>query len=132
MSKEMIVTFPGGKRVAAAYAGFEIMTDQSVKNGGQASAPEPYDLFLASLCTCAGIYVLSFCDKRGIPHDEVRLVQRWERDAKGKIVTITLDIELPPSFPDKYRSALIRSATQCSVKKTIDDPPEFVVQTVAV
>ena len=127
---EMIVTFPGGKRVAASYGAFEIATDQSVKGGGEASAPEPYDLFLASLATCAGIYVLGFCSKRGIPHDKVRVVQRWHRGTDGKIHTISLDIEVPEDFPSKYHGALVRAANQCAVKKTIESPPEFVIETV--
>lgn len=131
MSKEITVTFPGGKRVTATYDGFEIVTDQSLKNGGQASAPEPFDLFLASLATCAGIYVLGFCQKRNIPHDGIRLVQSFVRDEKTKrLTTMRITIEVPADFPEKYRPALIRAAELCAVKKTIEDPPEFVVETV--
>ena len=130
MSNEMTVNFPGGKRVTAAYNSFEIATDQSEKDGGEGSVPEPFDLFLASLVTCAGIYVLSFCQKRNIPHESVRLIQSWERDEKTRrLTTIRIIIEVPPNFPDKYHKALVRAASQCSVKKTIEDPPEFVVET---
>lgn len=131
MSQEMQVRFPGGRQVLASYNGFEIATDQSQDSGGNALAPEPFDLFLASLATCAGYYVLKFCEQREIPLDGIELVQRWERDAKRKITTIGIDIKVPDAFPDKYRKALERAAHQCSVKKTILDPPEFVVQTVA-
>jgi ribosomal protein S12 methylthiotransferase accessory factor len=130
MSNQMIVSFPGGKQVTASYNGFAINTDQSIKRGGQASAPEPYDLFLASLATCAGIYVLSFCENRGISHEGVRLEQSWERSKEGKIVTIKIDIKVPPSFPEKYHQALVRAASQCAVKKTFENPPEVVTTTV--
>ena len=131
-SKSMTVSFPGGKRVDASYDGFLIQTDQDTDSGGDASAPEPFDYFLASLATCAGIYVLGFCQKRGIPHDGINLVQSWERDEKSKrLTTIRIAIEVPPDFPDKYRDALVRVASQCSVKKTIENPPEFTVETVA-
>jgi ribosomal protein S12 methylthiotransferase accessory factor len=129
MSDEMIVSFDGGKKVRASYGDFEIMTDQSVKNGGGASAPEPYDLFLASLANCAGVYVLGFCDKRGIPTDGIQLVESWQRDSKGRIETIRIDIEVPDDFPEKYRDALVRVANQCAVKKTLENPPEFQVET---
>ncbi|MBW2050564.1 MAG: osmotically inducible protein OsmC, partial [Deltaproteobacteria bacterium] len=49
------VSFPGGKRVDAQIGGFTIKTDQSRDNGGDESAPEPFQLFLASIATCAGI-----------------------------------------------------------------------------
>jgi len=130
-SNTMTVAFPGGKRVDATYGKFKIATDQAVDSGGDASAPEPFDHFLASLATCAGIYVLSFCQKRDIPHKDVRLVQSWDRDEKSRqIETIRISIEVPPDFPDKYHAALVRAASQCSVKKTLENPPEFVVETI--
>jgi ribosomal protein S12 methylthiotransferase accessory factor len=126
----MTVSFPGGKRVNASYNGFEVATDQAVDSGGDGSAPEPFELFLASLATCAGIYVLGFCQKRNIPHEGVRLVQSWERDEKTRRLTcIRIDIEVPPDFPGKYHDALVRAASLCTVKKTIESPPDFVVET---
>jgi putative redox protein len=130
MSDEMTVTFPGGKRVDATFDGFRVETDQSEKNGGQATAPEPFALFLASLATCAGIYVLGFCQNRDIPTDGIRLVQRLERDSEGKIETIGIRIEVPPAFPDKYHEALVRVAAKCAVKKTMESPPRFAIETV--
>ena len=130
MADEITVTYPGGKRVDAAFDGFRVETDQSEKNGGAGAAPEPFELFLASLATCAGIYVLSFCQNRNIPTDGVRLVQQLERDAEGKILTITIRIEVPPAFPEKYHEALVRVAAKCAVKKTIESPPIFAIETV--
>jgi len=127
----MQVTFPGGKRVNATYGKFEIATDQDVDSGGEGSMPEPFDYFLSSLATCAGIYVLGFCQKREIPHDGIRLTQTWERDEKTKRLTdIRIQIEVPTDFPEKYHAALVRVANQCAVKKTLEDPPTFDVQTV--
>jgi ribosomal protein S12 methylthiotransferase accessory factor len=132
MADEMIVTFPGGRRVNTAFDGFEVETDQSVEHGGEASAPEPYDLFLASLAACAGAYVVGFCGNREIPMEQVRLVQKWDRDKDGRLCTVSLRIEVPEDFPEKYHEALIRVANKCSVKKTMEDPPEFEIETVVV
>ena len=133
MSSQMTVTFPGGKKVDASYNGFTIATDQAVDSGGDGAAPEPFDYFLSSIATCAGIYVLGFCQKRELPFEDVRIVQSWERDDEGKrIATIRINIEVPPDFPEKYHKALIRVANQCSVKKTLENPPDFIVETVAV
>lgn len=130
MGNQMTVTFPGGKCVNATFDGFEIATDQSQKNGGGGAYPEPFQYFLASLATCAGIYVLGFCQKRNIPQDGIRLHQSWDRDEKTKQLTaVNISIEVPADFPEKYHSALIRAASQCAVKKTIESPPEFHVET---
>jgi len=130
MKNRMTVKLAGGKRVTASYNGFEIETDQSPKYGGEGSAPEPYDLFLASLATCGGAYVAGFCDRRGIPYQDIRLVQTWERDEKGRVVGIELTVEVPEGFPERYRPALVRAVGQCAVKRTLEDPPELRVKTV--
>jgi len=132
-SNTMTVSFPGGKRVNASYEGFEIATDQDTDSGGDGSAPEPFDYFLASLATCAGIYVLGFCQKRDIPYDGISLKQSWEREEKtNRLAAVHISIEVPTGFPDKYHNALVRAASQCSVKKTLESPPDFIVETVTV
>jgi ribosomal protein S12 methylthiotransferase accessory factor len=121
----MEIRFAGGRRVNASYDGFEIATDQSVKNGGEASAPEPFDLFLASIGTCAGWYVLAFCLNRSIPTDGIGLVQTWERDDRKRLTGVRLEIRVPPEFPEKYHAALVRAANQCTVKRTLEASPRF-------
>ena len=130
MSMEMKVEFTGGKRVDVSWGDLVVKTDQSVKAGGDGSAPEPYAYFLASLGACAGIYVLGFCESRSIPVQGISLTQKMEWEEKGGLKTIGLDIHVPKDFPEKYRSALVRVADQCAVKRTILNPPEFKIETV--
>ena len=128
---EMTVTFPGGARVDARLGSHIIRTDQPVRGGGNDSAPAPFSLFLASIGTCAGIYVLGFCNKRGVSTDGIQIVQRMVPDMRtGLIGRIELDIKVPPEFPEKYHEALIRAASQCAVKKHLENPPAFDVRTV--
>jgi ribosomal protein S12 methylthiotransferase accessory factor len=108
-----------------------VRTDQPPQGGGEASAPTPFATFLASIGTCAGIYVLGFCRQRQLPTDGIRIVQRLDVDrTTGMVATISLEIHVPPSFPEKYHAALIRSAEQCAVKKHMETPPRFEVTTV--
>lgn len=126
----MEITFEGGKIVTAHSHGHIIKTDQPVRNGGQDSAPSPFELFLASIGTCAGIYVKSFCDNRSIPTDKITIIQSAEYDEEsGLPVNIKLDIKLPADFPEKYKEAVISVAELCKVKKTMDSPPVFEVIT---
>jgi len=125
----MTVSFPGGKRVDAEYGGFTIRTDQTPQGGGEGSAPQPFDLFLASIATCAGIYVKGYCDTRGIPTEDLGLEMHIERDhEQHRIGKLVLDIKLPAGFPEKHREAVIRAADLCSVKKHILNPPAFEVR----
>ena len=125
---EMTISFPGGARVDAQFGHFTVKTDQPAHGGGDDSAPTPFATFLASLGTCAGIYVLGFCRQRGIPTDGITLTQRMEVDPfTGMVRKVLLDINLPPSFPEKYKAAVIRSAEQCAVKKHFEQPPAIQV-----
>jgi putative redox protein len=131
MASEMTVTFPGGKRVDTRIGDHVIRTDQPVSNGGEDSAPSPFNLFLAAIGTCAGIYVAGFCQKRGIPTEGVSIRQRNHVDSEtGVLARVELDIEVPESFPERYREALVRVADQCAVKKAIQAQPVFEVRTV--
>ncbi|MEI8033613.1 MAG: OsmC family protein [Chlorobiaceae bacterium] len=131
MNSEMIVSFAGGKKVNADFNGFTIQTDQQPYAGGEGTAPEPFTLFLASIGTCAGIFVLSFCQSRGIPTDGIRIVQSHTARESGRgIGKIDLSIELPREFPEKYMEAVVSAANLCAVKRHIQDPPEFSVTTV--
>jgi ribosomal protein S12 methylthiotransferase accessory factor len=127
---EMVIDFPGGARVDAHFGPYTVRTDQPYRGGGQDSAPTPFATFLASVGTCAGIYVSGFCRQRGIPTDGIRLVQRLEvNPLNGMVGKILLDIQLPPDFPEKYKAAVIRSADQCAVKKHFEQPPQFEIST---
>ena len=130
---EMKISFPGGKKVNAEFDGMTVETDQPVKVGGDGTAPPPYQLFLASIGTCAGIYVLSFCQERKISTEGLEITQRMEF-AQGltggtRLGRIVLEIRLPEGFPEKYVKAVEKVAGGCAVKKTILDPPEFEIRT---
>jgi len=127
----MEITFPGGVRVNAQYNGFDITTDQPEKNGGENSAPSPFDLFLVSLGTCAGFYALRFCQQRELATDGMRLSLITERNPETKrLDRIEITLNLPDGFPEKYRGAIVRATDQCAVKKVLVDPPEIELVTV--
>jgi len=123
---DMRIYFPGGKKVNAEFAGFTHQTDQRVKTGGEGSAPPPFDLFLASLGTCAGIYILGFCQQRGISTENIEILQRMQANPATRLIEkIEMEIMLPGDFPEKYRQALIQSAQLCAVKKHLENSPQF-------
>lgn len=122
---EMEIVFPGGARVDALMGNMRIVTNQD------GSAPAPFGLFLASIGTCAGIYVLSFCQHRGLSTEGIKIVQRLHSNPMTRMIEqVDLDIVVPPDFPEKYYDALIRSADQCAVKKHLEQAPRFEVKTV--
>jgi putative redox protein len=123
---EITIDFPGGARVDAHFGGFVVPTDQPPTAGGEGSAPTPFATFLSTIGTCAGIYVLGFCQQRGIPTAGLRLVERTSTDPVTHLVTdVEVTIELPEAFPARYADAVVRAAEQCAVKKHFEHPPEI-------
>lgn len=127
---KMDITFPGGAAVDASFRGFTVRTDQPERAGGEGSAPAPFDLFLTSLGTCAGYYVVRFLQSRELSTEGLRMTLEPVRDPDTRrLTTIRMGVELPEDFPDKYRRAIQRAVDQCAVKKVMEDPPDFEVWT---
>ena len=125
---KMDILFAGQKKVTACYDGFTIFTDQPIEDGGENSAPSPFDFFVSSIGTCAGYYVLSFCELREIPLKDIKLsLDAKYNDDAHRLESVQLKLHLPSSFPAKYKKAMVRTVEQCSVKKAILDPPEFLI-----
>lgn len=125
------VFFEEGAKVNARMGKHVVKTDQKEHGGGEDSAPAPFDYFLVSLATCAGIYVKVFCKKRGIDSSGIRIYQHHHNDPQTRKLTgIDIEIVLPDEFPEKYREAVIKAADQCAVKRALKDPPEIAVRAV--
>lgn len=125
------VSFPGGLVVAATAKGHTVRTDQPAGAGGTDTAMPPFDLFLASLATCAGYYALRFCQERGLSTEGLGLTLEPIRDPEGKrVATIRMELRTPEGFPEKYRQAILRAADHCAVKRHIVEPPRFEIEIV--
>jgi putative redox protein len=128
---EISVSFGGGLVVDAAIDNHVVRTDQRKEDGGGGTAPSPSQYFLASIAACAGYYVMEFCTKRDIPTDGISVVMKTNRNEKTRLLDPTvIEIKLPPEFPEKYESAVVRAANQCWVKKQIHAGMEFETKTV--
>ena len=130
--ESIAVSFTGGKRIQAKVGDYSIQTDQPVKYGGEASAPAPFDLFLASLATCAGIYAWNFCESRKLSTQGIDLRMDCESDKKKKmVVKVSFRLTLPEGFPEKYRSGIVRAMELCAVKRHMQEAPEFSIELVS-
>ena len=126
MEMKFEITFVENKKVNAHYRGFTISTDQPATLGGDNTAPSPFELFLASIGTCAGFYVAAFCQSRSIATDNITITQTVIRNDETRMAEkILIDVHLPPDFPEKYKDAVIKTAESCIVKKHLAQPPEI-------
>ena len=122
----MKIYFEKSKQVLADTGEHIVKTDQPEMAGGDNEAAAPFNLFLASLGTCAGIFIKNFCDQRGIDASEITLDQKVNfHPIKRMIDRIIMKINVPADFPEKYDNALIKSAEQCAVKRHLHSDIEM-------
>ena len=130
-NQDIKVTFGEGLVVQAECRGHLITTDQPLAAGGSDSAPTPFELFLTSIATCAGFYVLAFLKQRQLSAEGIYLTMSTERSPESRLVkNIKLEIHLPESFPDKYREAVAKAADQCTVKAHLEQPPSIEIRAI--
>jgi putative redox protein len=128
MDMEMEIRFPGGKKVEARFDNLTVITDQPREDGGEGSAPSPFDLFLASIGTCTGYYVLSFCQKNNIPTEHIRLTASMDWNPQKHLVEhVDIKIHVPADFPEKYKTAVVKAADVCTVKRHLHNPPTITI-----
>jgi len=101
---DFIVKLEGGKRVSTQIGDHQIMTDQPAKHGGDdcAPAPAPCDLLVASIGTCAGFYVQSYCQSKGIDWTGIDITLTLKRDLETKKISgFVTTIHVPEGLPKK-------------------------------
>ncbi len=114
------ITFPGNKKVNVAFSNHEIRTDQSKKNGGDETAPEPFDVFVGSIGACAGIYAKSFCDTRKLSTEGMYIfVDVVLKKGQKLMEKISITLHVNQQFPEKYIKSVIKAMDFCAVKNQL-------------
>lgn len=128
---EIKVNFLDKLRLEAKFDDFTVIADQPIRYKGDGSAPGPFDYFLASSALCAAYFVRLYCLSRDIPSDDIRVSQNNIVDPENRHKqTFKIQVELPESISDKDRQGILRSIERCTVKKAVQQGPEFVIEAV--
>ena len=129
---EIKVNFLDNLRLEAKFDDFTVITDQPIRYKGDGSAPSPFDYFLASSALCAAYFVRVYCLSRDIPTENIRLSQNNIVDPENRYNQIfQIQVELPESLSDKHRAGILRSIDRCTVKKVVQQGPDFKIESVA-
>lgn len=113
-------------KLEAQFDDFTIITDQPIRYKGDGTAPGPFDYFLASSALCAAYFVKLYCVTRDIPTQDIRVTQNNIIDPENRYNQIfDIQIELPESISEKDRKGILNSMERCTVKRVIQNQPEF-------
>lgn len=128
---EIKVNFLDNLRLEAKFDDFTVIADQPIRYKGDGSAPGPFDYFLASSALCAAYFVKLYCQTRDIPTDNIRLSQNNIVDPENRYAQIfKIQVELPADISEKDRLGILRSIDRCTVKKVVQQGPEFIIEEV--
>jgi ribosomal protein S12 methylthiotransferase accessory factor len=129
---EIKVNFLDKLRLEAKFDDFTVIADQPIRYKGDGSAPGPFDYFLASSALCAAYFVKLYCDTRNISTENIRLSQNNIVDPENRYQqTFKIQVELPADISAADRQGILRSIERCTVKKVVQEGPEFVIEEVA-
>ncbi|MFG0584057.1 OsmC domain/YcaO domain-containing protein [Pseudomonas sp. zjy_9] len=128
---EIKVNFLDNLRLEAKFDDFTVIADQPIRYKGDGSAPGPFDYFLASSALCAAYFVKLYCQTRDIPTEHIRLSQNNIVDPENRYAQIfKIQVELPADISEKDRQGILRSIDRCTVKKVVQQSPEFIIEEV--
>lgn len=129
---EIKVNFLDKLRLEAKFDDFTVVADQPIRYKGDGSAPGPFDYFLASSALCAAYFVKLYCDTRNISTENIRLSQNNIVDPENRYrQTFKIQVQLPADISAADRQGILRSIERCTVKKVVQEGPEFVIEEVA-
>jgi ribosomal protein S12 methylthiotransferase accessory factor len=129
---EIKVNFLDKLRLEAKFDDFTVIADQPIRYKGDGSAPGPFDYFLASSALCAAYFVKLYCNTRNIPTENIRLSQNNIVDPENRYKQIfKIQVELPEDISEKDRLGILRSIDRCTVKKVVQEGPDFIIEEVA-
>lgn len=121
---EVEVSFPSATRIQARSKDLTVEIGPPPDRGGDPSAYGPFDLLLCSLATCTGFQVLDFLQQRGLDTASAGVRVAAERGLESHLLErISIAIEVPEGFPDKYNDAIVRAAGLCFIKQQLGHRP---------
>jgi len=125
---DMTIEYAGGLKLVAHRRGHAVVTDQPESDGGENTAMTPTELFIASLATCAGFYVVTFAGRHDVPMEGMTIgVSYTYADRPRRIGSVDIRVKLPQPVDDHLRTSIQRAAEQCLVHNSLRQPPEVTI-----
>lgn len=121
------IKYISGKKFSAHNRAHSIIIDQPKEEAGQDEGLTPPELFVDSLGSCIGVYILAFCKNTGLNPAGMKIILEWEKadDKPARIKNINAKIELPNADVGLRKAALLKVAESCLIHETIKHQPEI-------
>lgn len=122
------ITYEGGRRFTSVFAETNtvIPSDQLPSSGGNGTAPEPFQLFLAALASCAAVYIQGYCDKRGIDWSGISLRMKGDwNDTRRLYDSIHFEVSSASGLPDATMALIEMAIRRSAVFRQVEHATTF-------
>ena len=112
------ISTESGLRHSIEIGEHQLHTDVPQALGGDASAPDPHDLFDAALGACKALTLMIYAKQRGLPLEslDVRVARDDSQERQGTY-RLAVELDLHGALNDEQRQQLLRIADKCPVHK---------------
>ena len=115
-----VVTHTTGTRFSIKIRSHEILVDQTLKGGGEDTAPTPIELLGAALGSCIAYYVNQFLTTRDLPASGMRVeVIQLKASNPSRVESFTVRLVLPEGIPEHLMPVIQRVIHTCPVHNTL-------------
>lgn len=120
MKSPTTVTHISGQKFAIQVRSHTIVVDQTIRGGGEDTAPTPLELLGASIGSCVAYYVRQFLETRHLPTGGLRVEVTQESAASpNRITDFSVRVELPQDVPPRLAALLSRVVEVCPAYNTL-------------
>jgi len=127
-SPEVVVRYENGTRFSATCDGYTVTTGKGDDGDTRRDGMTPSELFIASLGTCIGLYVASYCRHHGIPCQGMTVeLSRETARAPSRTTKVTAVIKLGAALSPQDAEAILHVARHCHVHESIEHGMEVAI-----
>ncbi|MFH9347958.1 OsmC family protein [Kitasatospora sp. NPDC017646] len=114
-----------GDLYAIGVRSHALAVDQPVDAGGADSAPTPVELCASALASCTAHYAGGYLDRHGLGRDGLHVTADYTmaQDRPARIASVSIEVTAP-DLPPEREAGLLAVVRHCTVKNTLDHPPD--------
>jgi putative redox protein len=128
---QVTVQHTTGMQFIATARTHKITVDLPESYRGNDTGPNPIELFIASLGSCIGVYVVSYLKAQSLPTAGLSVDITWEEEkSPARVGHIDAKITLPDGITPEQSVMALKAAEQCKIHNTLENKPHVCVSVV--
>lgn len=120
------VEYQGGRKFQVTSGANSFVIDLPKEKGGGGEGPNSTDVFISSLGSCVGVYIVFYCEKVGIDCSGMVIdIDYKMADNPRRVGEVDVKVSMSNAELGARKDAVLRTAQMCAVKNTFLNPPKI-------